>query len=259
MFFASLLPVCASLPSLSIQAQVSTSLSSQGVFVTLPWMYMEREGPHSQHLNIWTRKPLQDRQEKHEGMETMRLYRVVGRGTFLLGHWLNGSLVHGVGTSLSSMAFHLTQVRSTGLQAGKVPMLWLVLDWCVDFSVMRSGKGQPHKTPLECCTSWCWGGLPSWLTLFCSTWLGHTSQINSLQMGTDSFNHKHLYCVSKIISSTYCSLRESPDNSLCFHFSYFPYGWHYRKKHPPSHYHLLPQKSVPVFFPSLPHGRKVTQ
>lgn len=111
---------------------------------------MEREGPHSQYLNLWTRKPLQDRQEKHEGMETMSLCRVVGRGTvspLLLGHWLNGSLVHGFGTSLSSMAFHLTQMRSTELQAEKVPMLWLVLDWCVDFSVMRSGRGLPHKTP----------------------------------------------------------------------------------------------------------------
>lgn len=85
-------------------------------------------------------------------------------GPWLNGsHWLNGSLVHGVGTSLSSVAFHLTQMRSTGLQAGKVPMLWLVLDWCVDFSVMRSGKGLPHKTPFECCTTWCWGGLPPWL------------------------------------------------------------------------------------------------
>lgn len=66
-----------------------------------------------------------------------------------LGHWLNGSLVPGVGTSLSSVAFHLTQMRSTGLQAGKVPVLWSVLDWCVDFSVMRSGKGLPHKTPFD--------------------------------------------------------------------------------------------------------------
>lgn len=212
-FFATLLPVCASLPSLSIHTQASTSLSSQGVFVTLLWMYMEREGPHSQCLNIWTRKPLQDRQEEHEGMETMSFYRVVGRGTcFCWDTGYMGNPVPGVGTSLSSMAFHLTQMRSTGLQAGKVPMLWLVLDWCVDFSVMRSGKGLPHKTPLECCTSWCWGGLPSWLAHLPLWFLAHglatLGQIDSLQMRTDSFNHKQLYCVSKIISSIHCSPRE---------------------------------------------------
>lgn len=162
-FIASLLLVCAFLPSLSIHAQVSTSLSPQGVIVTLLWMYMEREGPHSKYLNIWTRKSLQDRQEKHEGMETMSLCRAVGRGTCFSWDTGFGSFLRGVGTSLSSKAFHLTQMRSTGLQAGKVPVLWSVLDWCDDFSVKRSGKGLPHKAPPECCTSWCWGGLPSWL------------------------------------------------------------------------------------------------
>ena len=44
---------------------------------------MEREGSHSQYLDIWTRKPLGDRQEEHEGMAAMSLCRVVGRGRCL--------------------------------------------------------------------------------------------------------------------------------------------------------------------------------
>lgn len=57
----------------------------------LLWMYRKREGPCSQHLGIWTRKPLEDRQKDHEEVEIRSLCWVVGKGQVpLLGHWLHG-------------------------------------------------------------------------------------------------------------------------------------------------------------------------